>query len=283
MITNFIWDFVGGLLDKALGQSVLNDLLRLLTFTNTDFDYTLFWNIINNLLQIITPFGFALITTYFLIHMFDIASKDQMTIESIVKILIQLILAVAVIGNLELIINTFLGISETMFNSMTGADDLPTMNGSDISEAWKAVDPDGWMGAIADAILLYALNLISKIAISFAAISRIIEIGWKTVFAPIGAANVFEGGASSPGIKYLKGLFATIISSVALYVIAATGFALSATFLSSGEIILTEVFMSGRLQTVETLNNSLLFAGASLLATAGASIGVSNKIKEVIG
>jgi len=50
---------------------------------------------------------------------------------------------------------------------------------------------------------------------------------------------------------------------------------ISATFLSSGSIDIDMI-------TANDLNNSLMGAAAAQLATAGAAVGISNKIKEVV-
>jgi len=290
---DFLWDAAANLLDGAIGNDELSKLRDLLTFTGSNYQFTQFWDIVNELLEIVTPFGFAMITTWFLIHMFDAASKDQISIDSIIKTLIQLVLAVALVGNLTLIVNSFLKISETMFSSIALGDNTVSINGAEIVEIWKANSPGGWLGALWDAFLLNILSTVSSIAIQFAALSRMLEMAWRIVFAPIGCSNVFEGGASSPGVKYLKSLFGVIISSVALYVVAATGYSLSSVFLTSGETSAYEILANADAvinygadaiyTTVQTMNNSLLTSGATLLATAGAAIGISNKIKEVVG
>ena len=82
---DFLWDAAANLLDGAIGNDELSKLRDLLTFTGSNYQFTQFWDIVNELLEIVTPFGFAMITTWFLIHMFDAASKDQISIDSIIK------------------------------------------------------------------------------------------------------------------------------------------------------------------------------------------------------
>jgi len=274
-----LWQGVANLLDKALGESRIDTLLEFLMFksSNTNYDYDPFWNVVNSVLGHIKPFGFALIVTFFLMYMFDAATKEQITMDSIIKVLIQLVLAVALIGNIETIINTFLGISEYLVELMLGNNNASStaISGADIVDKWKENDPYGFIGAFADALVVWLCSVITRIAINFAAISRIIELGWRICLAPVACANVFEGGTNSPGVKYLKSLFAIILSSVALLVVAELGMSISATFLSSGSIDIDMI-------TANDLNNSLMGAAAAQLATAGAAVGISNKIKEVV-
>ena len=95
-----------------------------------------------------------------------------------------------------------------------------------------------------------------------------IELAWRIIFAPIGIANNFEGGANSAGIRYLKSIAGLALAGAAVFVVCAAGFAISATMLSS------ENAANGD-------NTTLLGAMAALLATAGAAIGISGKIKDV--
>ena len=219
-------------------------------------------------MNVIKPFGFALIATFFIIHMIDAASKDQLTIDTIIKAMIQLTAVVAIAGNIDMIINTMLSIGESIVASL---DDLYKSPNSTMPTAEDIIEQakDSGEGAIsffAMAVVCWLVHQIAIIAIDVAAISRAIEVGWRCAFAPIGIANSFDGGANSAGVRYLKSLGAAILCGGVLWAIMAIGFAISAGFLTSTDDI-----------------GKLFVAVAATFATAGAAIAASSKVKEIVG
>lgn len=257
------------LIDNSLGGDQLESVLKVVGFTQgiTGINFSLFWDVINKGLSFVTPFGYALITTYFLMYLFDAASKDQVTVDSVIKVLIQLVMVVAVMGNLALIINAFLSIAESLLASVSGFSD-PTasisVSGTTIVNQWRSTGEDTALTILIQSLGIWLIHQIAIIAIDFAGIARLLEVGWRIVFAPVGVANCFEGGANSAGVKYLKSLLGACLSGVAIYIVAAAGFAITASFLTS------------------PTGAAMWLADAAFLGTAGAAIGISNKIREVI-
>ncbi len=275
-LTNKLLLWAGGMLDEAIGASSLDQVMEALRLSGS-YDYSVFWNGVNQALGIVEPFGYALITTYFLMHLFDAAAKDQVTVDSVIKVMIQLVLAVALVSNLDAIVNAFLSISESVLegvntavtaaytNALSQVGGTP-MTGYEIVDIWYASGTDMSGTIWIQCLLLWLAHKISIIAVCFAVFSRLIEIGWRTVLAPIGIANCFEGGANSKGIQYLKTLFVTCLSGTAIYLVVALGFGLCQVYVRS---------FSG-----PDFGNFWMAMGA-MLATAGASIGVSNKIRDL--
>lgn len=257
------------LIDNSLGGDQMESVLKVVGFTQgiTGINFSLFWDVINKGLSFVTPFGYALITTYFLMYLFDAASKDQVTVDSVIKVLIQLVMVVAVMGNLALIINAFLSIAESLLASVSGFSD-PTasisVSGTTIVNQWRSTGEDTALTILIQSLGIWLIHQIAIIAIDFAGIARLLEVGWRIVFAPVGVANCFEGGANSAGVKYLKSLLGACLSGVAIYIVAAAGFAITASFLTS------------------PTGGAMWLADAAFLGTAGAAIGISNKIREVI-
>ena len=274
VINDWGWNWVAGVLDAAVGMQQtesIEDLLLLSgeLFTSSSDKTAFFWGTVNEIMGYVRPLGMALIVTFFIIHMLDLATKDQMTLDGIVKTLIQLIVVVAIMGNLDTIINSMLSIGDSLIYKVNGVqwDTTPMeydKTGDAIMDGLREEMGDsGWFAGLLEAIALWMIHQISIIAITFAALSRAIEIGWRSAFAPLGCANSFEGGMNSNGIKYLKALFAAILSGAAIYTVAVIGFSLVSQIMVSSDI------------------NARLWTGmAALLATAGATIGIGNKVKE---
>lgn len=266
--------------DQVLGKTTMDTIFSIVAFkSDGSLDYSLYWTTINNLIGIVKPFGYALITTYFLASLLDSAAKDNVTMDSVIKIFIQLILVIAIVGNLELIINAFLTINESIVtrfgevNKLDGKEN-GAMSGAAYVDAMikrnqEGSHTDGMVGILFEGAILWIFHWISIIGITFAALSRALDIGWRCVLSPIGTANCFEGGISSPGVKYLKSLGASILAGAAIYAVAAIGMALSG------------AAMCGTNDNPD--NAKTMIAVAALLATAGASIGINNKAKEIVG
>lgn len=267
------------LYDGIFGTEAMNQVFDMISFGSADgsLNYNSFWAQINSLLAVVKPFGYALITTYFLMSLLDSAAKDNVTMDNLIKVFIQLILVVAVIGNLEVIINALLKLNETLLSSFAGyapSGESNTMDGQDYVDAIVEANQEGygksgWFGIFMEGIILWLIHWVAIIGCLFAAITRAIDIGWRCVLAPIGVANCFEGGISSPGVRYMKNLAASILSGAALYAVLAVGMSLSASAMAG---------------TIENPDNSkTLIACAILLATAGAGIGVNAKAKDIVG
>lgn len=266
-IEDKILNNAGNMLDKAIGAQSLSSMQELLQFTNNATVWADFWSFINNALEIIKPFGYALITTYFLMYLFDAAAKDNVTVDSLIKVLIQLVLVIALVKNLDLIINTFLSLSDTLIAKLSGKSiegSSISLTGREIVDKWDAESNDTSITIWVQSLLIAGLGKIAQIGVMFAAITRAIEVGWRIVLSPIGVANCFEGGANSKGIQYLKTLFCCILSGVTIYITAAVGFALAGNFLS-----------------VADDEGSLFVAIAVMLGTTGAAIGASNKVRDL--
>lgn len=279
-IGDFVKNLAVSLYDSALGYGIMDRVYNMISFSKSSggsLDYSSYWTVINALVGIVKPFGYALITTYFLAAFLDAGAKDNVTMNNIIKIFIQLILVVAIVGNLEVIINAFLTLNESIvakFNKLDPTSQKTIMSGADyvdklIEQNQKGSGMDGLVGIMLEGLIIWVIHWISLIGVLFAAISRALDIGWRSILAPIGVANCFEGGISSPGIKYLKALAASILAGAAIYAVVEIGTALSA------------AAMCGTNEAPD--NSRTLIAMAALLATAGAAIGTNNKAKEIVG
>jgi hypothetical protein len=256
------------LIDKSIGDDQMDSFRRVLSLSGSGdkaISWGTFWKVVNSAVGIVKPFGFALVTTYFLVYMFDAAAKEQLTFESIVKVLIQLVIVIGVIANMERIVNAILSFSESIFVKVSS---------NKIGKASTSIKPEdvvdgmlsggGEFAAFMSALMVWIIHQLAVIALDFAAIIRMIELGWRIAMMPVGVANCFEGGTSSPAVKYVKSLFAVALSGAVLYVIGLTGFSVVGTFLSEANDF-----------------SGLLLAQSALLGTAGAAIMASNKVKDI--
>lgn len=268
-IHNYFRGVCVGMLDDMYGAQTQMAVTDLLSLKNNGFDMSTYWDIINKTVSVAgKPFGVALLTTFFLMYVFDAAAKEQITVDTVIKMMIQLIVAIAILSNFDAVINSILSIGESIFGllrqQLSASQKMtPTHTGEEIM---TTLENDGnTTGSLYFQILIcWLIYHIGKVAMFFAAVARLIELGWRIAFAPIGLANCFEGGTNSPAIRYLKSLFAVAISGAVLFLIFQIGTMVS-------QILFVQISGAG------------MWAGvAALLATAGAAIGASNKVKEII-
>ena len=268
-IHNYFRGVCVGMLDDIYGAQTQMAVTDLLSLKNNGFDMSTYWDIINKTVSVAgKPFGIALLTTFFLMYVFDAAAKDQITVDTVIKMMIQLIASIAILSNFDAVINSILSVGESIFGLLrqqlsASQKMMPTHTGEEIMTTLE--NNGNTTGSLYFQILFcWLIYHIGKIAMFFAAVARLIELGWRIAFAPIGLANCFEGGTNSPAIRYLKSLFAVAISGAVLFLIFQIGTMVS-------QILFVQIDGAG------------MWAGvAALLATAGAAIGASNKVKEII-
>lgn len=283
--------FLSQIIEQVYGTDNLEKVQRILflganNFTSSDtttiFSGT-FWNIINTILGVTKSFGIPLIAMFFVIHILDVSTKEQLSVDSIIKVLIQLVLVVAIAGNIDVIVNALLSFGDSLLHAVqkkiggTGSYNSPfdAVNiYENLSSSWNTTEHGifpYWrvMGVFFSTALLRLSVQIMIIAADISALSRAIDVAWRIALAPVAVANSFEGGVNSGGIRYLKGLAGAILSGLLIYIIAAIGFGLSVSILS----------VEGADAFSAPMSTILIIA--SNLATAGAVIGVPQKIKEV--
>ena len=311
---NALVNAAGDLFDSALGVGSLSGLKPVLTLSSNSgsFDFSFLWTVVTTILKATTSVGYGLIVVFFLWHMFNSASRDNVTVESTVKSMIMLIISVAFIGNIPTIVNTFLAINDSVINdsvmNQTTADgNVAAINGRLVARSLYN-NGSSIPSLFVMAAIMWLLHWVAIIAIYFAAIGRALEIGWKSALAPIACSNMFDGSNSS-GMRHMKGLAAACLAGFAIYATATVGFALSASFLTttaSNTVTETETTANnaytqssyfGFIQSAPTYDSSaddikdidenqvegsFMIAIAAQLATAGACIGVNNKVSSLL-
>lgn len=264
-ICNMVWEAVAFFLDSSLGYQQLESMDNLL-FMN-DGVYADFWTLVSKAYDMVVPFGFAFITTYFLIHMFDIASKEQMSVESIGRAMIGLVITVAIAGNLTTIINTSLSIGESLSAKAQSVlmTDFEDQTNDVIAELQEENPGARVLGVFVESLIVWLIHQIAIIVIDLAFCQRMLELGWRAALAPIGIANAFDGGANSSAVRYLKSFLAVAVSGVAIYLVAVLGLKLSIGLFTSD------------------LAGNMWLSAAALLGAGITAMAAATKTKEIVG
>ena len=270
------------LLENAIGEQQLKSVLKFLQLSASggsgNPNYAKVFEMINLIFSVLKPIGFALVATFFIIHMIEVVSKDALTLDSFIKGLIGLVLVISVAANAAEIMNAIFNLGEKLlmlvYNSITSPKNGTNLNSVIKNTASSMVTTYG-AGSIAIALVIWFGHQIVIIGIDVAAFSRIIDIGWRAACMPIGIANSFEGGVNSSGAKFFKGFVASVISGVVMVIICAIGFSLSAALLSSQAASLATKFVHKGAMTLIAEVIAVEFA------TMGAAIAAPTKTKEL--
>lgn len=183
------------------------------------------WNYIGDLFGVVQPIGVALAVTVFVLNLIDLSTRENATFENFVKLILNIIFTIATINMAKEIINVFIGINDSLVQSIW-----------DVPDPVSDLDASKWLSGIANAglgiietlvaivllIIPWLVGLIADVALNFPLISRCLEVAWRCVFFPIGVCN-FTGGAQSPAIRYIKNLAATILVGVFFIVMVRIG------------------------------------------------------------
>lgn len=251
------------LMESALSASFLADISKWIRMNNSSA-YGDFWSGIQDAYLFIQVIGFGLMATFFLKALLAESAKDNLTIETLGRMMIGLVLSLAVITHIPQITNAFLKISET------GASYVLTLQETDnngdaliVDAINKWYEENGAFKGFFQGLLFFVIHQVCVIAFDFAIISRAIDIGWRVAIAPISCADMFEG-TNSPGIKHLKSIFGSALIALLLAIIAKAG----------------TLLMAGFIQ--DTTDGSIYMALACQVAIAGAAIGANQKAREIL-
>lgn len=280
------------ILKDAFDIDIVGSLATLLSSSNSLYSSG-FDKATTLLTNVMMPIGTALIITFFLINVIGMASRDALTLETFIKALISLVIVFTIASQTPTLAKTMLRVGDSMTNATvkrglggkvkagtTGDargtvsseytfDNMDTTGKYD--QNIKAASEDvaqhwGIIGPIC-AMIIWLISKISQIGMYIAVISRGIELLWRTIFMPIGVANSFDG-ANSPGVRFIKNYLAVAVSGAMVIIIIVIGQGLSMSILSAG------------LKTQNRLM-AMIMACAGLMATAGASMSATAKVREL--
>lgn len=227
--------------------------------------------IINNTKDVMIPVASVLAGVFFIIEAIDKITSERFNYEVLIKLLLKLVVSIAIISNASDWALKFMDFGVTFAATLVG-----TLTNENVFKASGIVDGLNWFQQMIAVVMLavpWLISFLVRIAIFALCYGRTIEMGVKSIFAPIGCADIMTGGANSNGFRYIKGLIAIAIQGGLMVIITAV---------ASG-IIGSTVYSN--LQPKNGLL-SLVFLGqyfgivAAMVGMLGASKGIA---KELIG
>lgn len=218
------------------GATVVNatSFFRLNISTTPDGDpVTVFgalWLATKTMLENFTaPIGYLLVVLYFILEIIEHTSRDNLNTELFIKATIKLFLGVAFIINCVPLLEGAIGFADSLVVRLTDSDNFGGMNAVNVSLHSQYRTASIWecAGTICGGIFNWLLSLIPALIVLIVCLSRYLDIAVRTTFAPIGMANIFEGGLNSSGMKYFKKFAASCLHGAAMLVVVSVSALLS--------------------------------------------------------
>lgn len=166
-----------------------------------------------NIVAVITTVGVSIMILYFLIDMADKASSKNINYEYFIKTFIKLALAYMLITNSMTIIQYMVSAGSALAKELSAAEGgnsffADPAKVSMLKKGLKKVGIIDSVGYLLKILISYLVVMVSNISVMFIAISRIVELSVRAMFAPVGVADLFGDGNHAAGIRYLKKIFA---------------------------------------------------------------------------
>ena len=190
------------------------------------------------------PIGITLCLFYFLLEMIEEATRDNFTVEHIVRGLIKLCLGVMLIENL-LPSGSGSNATDGILLGIANFASALVENLSDVS--WSDTITTDFSGLSIFSLIGNILALINQpvgayllmyIAVWFVSITRNITIAVMAVYAPIAMADIFHRGLDSNGVQFVKRYAAVCLQ---IFIIGAIAVGISTLFTDPNYVSLTGV------------------------------------------
>ena len=236
----FIYTEVSILCGGGITQEVVGWMYTMFTYIETAFNSN---GIVPTFIDSFKAIACALLVLYFVIDLVNQVSRDMFSFDRLVLAFVKLIAAFALFLQLTTILSALVTIAKNLF-IWVGATDpgTTTKSGKTFTFFQYGVDPEdknlqgkfptyawcdknneldeytGFGGLVAGIgiagklLIPFIIGIIAKFVCYFVTTSMAIAFIGRAIFSPLAIVQVFEGGTSSSGMRYLKALAADAIA-----------------------------------------------------------------------
>lgn len=237
-MAQFVFDTLELLFAGRLIDDVADFLSDVMTAMTTIFTL----DAIGGMVNIFIAIAGSLMTIFLFVDVMDKATKDMITLERLILILVKYFIAMLILIYLKEIISTLFNLASGIYDmakdnwlghgSAYGLEYFPDDGNPDPS-VWP--DYDSVKDALIDAgygdsklsmltdfgktlfcFLTLAITFIARLAAYFIAVGNAVMLIARTAFSPLGVVQLFDEGQRSSGIRYLKKLMAEALTFAAI-------------------------------------------------------------------
>ena len=205
------------------------------------------WSVFWTCYDEVSVVGYALILLFALMELFEQTAMGNFSVETFIKVTAKMAAAVVVISVAKDAITACIGYGNELMSAVSGAiggtegaaggatggatGGAVEYSGLDIEAKNLFQDvKDGGIFHSAGVILQMVIPAFTMLACFIIAlvqlIGRILELGVRVAFAPIGIADLAAHGTHSAGARYLKSVAGCACQGVAMYMVLTAGVAL---------------------------------------------------------
>jgi hypothetical protein len=217
-VKQFAWFFVY----NVFGTTMIEDVQDIINFdpaapsaTPVGAAVKSVWGFVKTIYTLITPIAYGLILLYFLLDVLEKTTHEQMSIEHFFRSCIKLIIAIVFINQGFSILTYGVQFVTAITNGLVNRVGLsPPTNDWGVSALDSYYDDisaasgfEGFalcVGFAFQLILPFIILWVAKLVVELVAWGRIIELGVRGAFAPIGMSDLFTEGTKGGGFRYLK-------------------------------------------------------------------------------
>lgn len=190
-----------------------------------------YWRTLQTAYNSIAAVGAGLALLWCMLELIEKSSQGHITGEFILQLGIKFTIAAVVISEggeiAKEVINLANGVTKDILDNAftTSPDEYTALDEMfvNVYEDIKDANIFGCIGAMFPLILSALMMKICTIIIFALLAGRILEVGVRYMFFPIGASDVFTHGMGSPGFRYVKKLFAASLQGIAMYAVVFIG------------------------------------------------------------
>lgn len=208
-------------------------------------------DIFKNIVAAIISAGMGICLIYFLLDMSDKATAQNFTFEYIMRSFLKLCIAFFLMTHcmdiIKLMVDIGTGLAANIQTENVGSD---FFQNPDNVEAFKNgltfISLKDGIGYAIKGLIPYVVIFLCNIITIFIAISRVVELTIRAVFAPIGVSDCFVEESRSNGIRYLKKIAALALQFALMVMITVCiGLLMSAVVGEDSIAAMTDAFEAG--------------------------------------
>ena len=211
-LSNAVWGFEKEIGGASFGKGA-QKVLRLNATTDAQGEEESLlqsaWKLIKNVAQGIKVIGFLFVSLFFVLELIETSTRGSYTPDIFLRSLIKFFIALICIENSVTIMATIVNFGAVFYDLVESTQTTGAI--ASLYDVAKKVDDANildLLGMLCSDLLPYLAMWVANVFISIITIGRVIELGIRVAFAPIGMADMYEGGTKSNGFRYMKKILA---------------------------------------------------------------------------
>lgn len=212
-----LWEWAKNL----YGKTTFNSMTDALLFQSSDSVHSAIFSRIELLHKVVVPIAYALIILYFAMKILEMATEGRLSLIIFFRTTIWMILALMLINNSLSLANKLIEFSNTLFLALQDGFVDGTGANVELLQEWlnKLCVKCQFMTLVGYTLELGVMQLAKSagdLVMWFFVWYRVVEMGVRGAFLPIGIANTFDDFKRSLGFLYIKKFVAACLQGCVL-------------------------------------------------------------------